>query len=171
MTFETLVRPFSDPRSLGTQRIPIIVQQVPDQDAVLTWGDAGTIIQPQEVVASDTGSAGLSSTGGGVESGAAQGGGGEGFQIQSCNTKSQEQKRATVTQRVTNPNDSSQFVDVQIPQQITFQLKKQSDILPSGFGGPTTTFGDNDELYSLIESIVDPPETQDTCQQAFAFKQ
>ena len=163
MAFETLVRPFASPYSLGTQRIPIVIAQVPGTEATLTWGDAGTITQPQEVAAS-----GGSSGSGAGESGSAFAG--FGFQIQSCNTKSAEQSRVTTTQRIHNPNDSSQFVDVQIPQAITFTLKKQPNTLPGLFGGPTETFADNDELYSLIEDIVDPPDQTDTCNQGFAFK-
>ena len=164
MAFETLVRPFTPPYSLGTQRIPVIVTQVPDADAVLTWGAAGDIVQPQEVTPSDT-----SGSGGGAGASGGSSFQGFGFQIQSCDTKSQEQSRQTTTQRVHNPNDSSQYVDVQIPQAITFQLKKQPNTLPGLFGGSTETFADNDEIYSLIEDIVDPPDQQDTCKQGFTF--
>lgn len=166
MSFETLVRPFAAPQSLGTRRIPVIVAQVPTQDATLTWGEAGSLLEPQETVpATNVDSSGQSA--GGDSNGA--GGNFFGFQVRSCNTKSSEQTRKTVTQRITNPDDPSQFVDVQIPQAITFELRPQKDILESGFNGATTTFASNDEIYSLIEDAVNPTNRQDVCNQQFAF--
>lgn len=165
MSFETLVRPFAAPESLGTRRIPVIVAQVPTQDATLTWGQAGNIIEPQETVPATN----VDSSGQGVGDSNGAGGNFFGFQVRSCNTKSQEQTRKTTTQRITNPDDPSQFVDVQVPQAITFELRPQKDILESGFDGATTTFAGNDEIYSIIEDIVNPTNRQDVCNQSFAF--
>lgn len=152
MSFEALVRPFTAPQSLGTRLIPSIITKQPTSDGIIRWGVAGTLIEPQEVVP-------VSTTPGDY-----------GFQVRSCNTKSSETKRTATTQRITNPNDSSQYVDVQMPEEIFFELRPQQDILQSGFSGSTTSFANNDEIYSLIEDIVDPPNQQDVCQQSFSFK-
>ncbi len=88
MAFEAIIRPFTAPNPLGTRRIPIIVEQVSDADGIISWGEAGDIVQPQEVVPASEGG----SDGGGGDS-ALIGPEFFGFQIKSCNTNSKETGR------------------------------------------------------------------------------
>lgn len=152
MSIETIVRAFAAPLVLATRRVPVFVQSAAEADAIISWGNAGTLIDPQEILPAGTS------------------GDQVGFQIVNCSPPNEESGRKTKTQRVTNQDDSSQFIDVQVPTEITFKQKKQpKDILRGPLYTAVDYYFDHDPLFAAVSDALDVDDTAQTCQQRYVF--
>jgi hypothetical protein len=143
---EFVVRPFQSPGIITTRRIvPALSTDAPDP-ANLSWGDAGTLpTGVAEIAANDPTQ--------------------DGFQILQCAVQYTELSRQTETKRVTNPSDSSQFVDVEIIKSISFNQVPKSQIV-GALATETTAFNEavipDSEVWGTIK-------TQDQCQASYTL--
>jgi hypothetical protein len=106
MSIESIVRPFSTPLVIATQRIEVLTTQVPPEVAIITWGAGGTVAQPSADQVTKRPDGGIN------------------FQVNdgSGNKKLTEFVRKSTPVRVQNPDDPSQYIMVNVPTQVGFQV-------------------------------------------------
>lgn len=90
-TLERAVRPWSSPLALATGQIPIPSVETQVNPAVLQWGNVGTLPTPNF-----------------------------GVNFTVCTENWTEKKRTVKSVRITNPSDSSQYIDINRATQIAF---------------------------------------------------
>lgn len=98
---EALVRPFQRPDLFSRPRLIAARGKDAVSSAVISWGAAGDVPSATQIdsVPSDP----------------------TNFQLRTCNDRFTETTRTTSRQRVSNPNDASQFVDFDRVETISFQ--------------------------------------------------
>lgn len=139
---EQLVRPFQTPISIATIRVVAKDLSTPKSDAIIQWGQAGTLPSPTEETKTPTG--GIS------------------WKVDECSANLNEHSRKTDNVRVENPDDPSQYVVVQRINSISFD-KKGSKIV-GAIRTETTVFAADDPFAGT--PFGDVPKA-DNCQDTY----
>jgi hypothetical protein len=139
---EELVRPFQRIDLLRVEKIYVQETQAPGDPGTKTWGKVGTVPDAVQVTPGDDPNV-------------------VGFQVENCGDNLSETSRGTDTVRVTNPSDSSQYVDVSRIRTIHFYKMPPRSW---SFQTPSTHFAETD--YFAGTPFGDVP-TQNSCNQNY----
>lgn len=119
---EQAVRPFQDAGNIASRQIVSKQIKKSRQRSRVVWGGIGTLpVADMEDTGTDP--AGYS------------------FKLEQCSDTYKEHKRETEQVRVSNPNDSSQYVDIDRIKLISFAHSTDAKLL-SAFSTETTAFAD-----------------------------
>lgn len=105
MMLEEVIRPFQPPLVTSTGAIPVPSTTKTNQSAILQWGAPGKMPSPTSDAAN----------------------------LKLCTETLKEASRTTSTQRITNPNDSSQYVILKRTESMSLNKKDDSNVLHSDF--------------------------------------
>lgn len=143
---EALVRPFQRPDRFIRQRLIAARAKQDVSSAVISWGAAGDVPTPHQIEdASDFFN----------------------FQLVDCNDRYTEASRRTTPQRITNPNDSGQYIDWDRIEQITFTKNEKQDPEASVANKLATSFTTHWAIGSDWHVVFDPDNRK--CQSRFSL--
>jgi hypothetical protein len=141
-SMEQIVRPFQSPFPLATRRIVVRDRGVVREDAIIQWGQAGSVPAATE----ETPEAG------------------GGFKVEACcKDVNTETKRETEQVRVENPKDPSQFVIIERIKKIAFGLDRSNVCL----GESSATARAFAEFDANFDSGVTGPSKPQKCEASF----